>query len=100
MKKTLKLESLNDSKFEAFKGMEVNNPLKVIGGAQIATKWTLSGTDLKGKDTFYTQEDQHMSQNPPDTYFGQTGDMKMYPGIVGGPEPVPNPSYEFELEQQ
>lgn len=38
MKKTMKLESLNDSKFEAFKGMEVKNPLLVVGGAYRSTE--------------------------------------------------------------
>jgi hypothetical protein len=46
----MKLESLKSSKFEAFKGSELQNSFKVLGGRLLKTTWTDSNGG-KGCDT-------------------------------------------------
>jgi hypothetical protein len=73
----MKLESLKSSKFEAFKGMEVKNPLKVIGGQIQNTTYDVYQGGLKVKsstDAWYTDAET-MKTSDRSTHWNVVGDM-------------------------
>lgn len=101
----MKLESLNDSKFEAFKGMEVKNPLMVIGGEAVATRndvytlkdgqWVLKSSG--NADTWITNEQTNTAIS---VHWGQSGDMVSIgggPGPGGEPEEWSDPNCQVEF---
>lgn len=93
----MKLESLNDSKFEAFKGMEVKNPLMVVGGG---LQRTMSATYGNGQTTYgedMWRTDVHAYGTAQTTYKGNSGDMVDM--VLGAPRPEwSDPSFEVEFE--
>lgn len=101
----MKLESLKSSKFEAFKGMEVKNPLQVVGGLAEATSYVTysSGpmhTEIdRGSDTWLTGSDSFYTSFNTSQHFGESGDMVSLGN--SGPDPRWNdPAFQtqFDLE--
>jgi len=78
----MKFESLKSSKFEAFKGDEIANPLKVTGGhvQTDGTSWSSLDGETGGRDSFTWGTDAPTQDH---LVGGNRGDVSF---INGGPK--------------
>jgi len=94
----MNLESLNNSKFGAFKGKEVTNPLAVTGGRNIGTSYVvMSGGQQtgSGRDNWEYGPDRSCSDS---FKWGEYGDMTNL-DEGGNPDPIdPEIDYEYTLD--
>lgn len=83
----MKLESLKSDKFEAFKGLEVKNPLAIVGGLKTPTSYntyTTSGQHISGPHSDMWLQGDDMGDTARSIHWGEGGDMV---GKTGNPIP-------------
>lgn len=85
----MKMQKMNQSKFDIFKSEELKNPLLVTGGQIESTTWVsydvATGNQVgSGKDKWYTGEDATNVGSPLSVHWNTSGDMKDLHVTPGG----------------